>query len=383
MEWLEQLTQGESPIGLLTIGATVGAIGGGLLTWFKNPDARRLKRERDEARDERDRLSDEVETLGSKLTNLDRLQVALDGQEDELWRLHAVDMPNELASRLRSGKPKIVTVMNLKGGVGKTTTVANLAVHFAKQGLRVLAIDLDYQGSLSRMMMLAANHRQPDTPLATEFLKKTSDPPALQRQVAELGFSSKASPKINVDLVACGQPFDKAENRLMLRWLIGDETDDVRYRLGRVLTSDPFASAYDLVLIDAPPRMSTGAINALATSQVVIVPTVLDRLSAEVIGNFTSRLNRLRDMNPALEYVGAVGTLRGQLGGADVSQGARDIAERGLAKWGGHSYLFDSDIKYFTDLAREAGSDIGYLRHQDVRDAYGLLADEFKKQLRL
>jgi chromosome partitioning protein len=168
----------------------------------------------------------------------------------------------------------------------------------------------------------------------------------------------------------------------MLRWLIGDEGDDVRYRLANVLTSDPF-SQYDLILIDAPPRLSTGAINALASSQVVLIPTVLDRLSAEAIGNFVSRLNHFRPMNTALQYAGVIGTLRGQLGGADVTEGARQIAEEGVAKWTGTPYVFECDIKYFVDLAREAGSNVGYLKHSAVREAYILLANEIEKQLRI
>ncbi|MCH9806617.1 MAG: AAA family ATPase [Alphaproteobacteria bacterium] len=264
----------------------------------------------------------ELGEIRPQLISLNKLRDALTGEEDELWRLHAVEMPPAIASALAQNLPKIVTVMHLKGGVGKTTTVANLAAHFGKKGKRVLAIDLDYQGSLSRMLMLAANIRNKDDPRAINLLSGDQDFAALQRQVISLHPTLE-----NVDLISCGQTFDRFENRLMLRWLIGDETDDVRYRLASALTSQPFRDSYDLILIDAPPRLSTGAINALASSQVVLIPTVLDRLSAEAVGNFISRLNHFRPMNPALQYAGVIGTLRGQIGGADVKEGAFEIAQ--------------------------------------------------------
>ncbi|MEO1693970.1 MAG: ParA family protein, partial [Pseudomonadota bacterium] len=168
----------------------------------------------------------------------------------------------------------------------------------------------------------------------------------------------------------------------MVEWLIGDIDDDVRFRLARILSDETFAD-YDVVMMDAPPRMSLGAINALASSHAVIVPTVLDELSASAITPLVSRLNTARSMNPTLHYLGAVGTLRGQRGGADVRDQTRDAIEARLEKWTGTNYLFEHDIKYFTALARVAGTDIGFITDPDVRKAYELLGREMIKELRL
>lgn len=376
---LESWTNGDSPLSLLAMGLTAGFFIGGIATHLKNPGARKLKRERDEAREQRDQATARKEKIEPQLKNLNLLREALDGEEDELWKLHSAEPPAAIHQRLAQGKPKIVTVMNLKGGVGKTTTVANLATHFGANGKRVLVIDLDYQGSLSRMLIAAANKRvkEHDPARAIDFLAGQSSPDALRKQLINLDPIIK-----NVDLVTCNIKFDKFENRAMLRWLIGDEIDDIRYRLAAVLTDKAFAD-FDLILIDAPPRMSTGAMNALASSQVLLIPTVLDELSAIAIRTFITRINTLRSMNTSLHFAGVIGTLRGQLGGADVTEGAKQTAQEALAKWIGTPYLFESDIKYFTDLAREAGTNVGYLKHKDVREAYKQLASEVERELRL
>src|SRR5204862_249242 len=54
---------------------------------------------------------------------------------------------------VRQDRPPVVAVLNFKGGVGKTTLTANLAATFAGHGERVLMIDLDYQGSLTSLVL--------------------------------------------------------------------------------------------------------------------------------------------------------------------------------------------------------------------------------------
>ncbi|MEL6373286.1 MAG: AAA family ATPase [Pseudomonadota bacterium] len=316
-----------------------------------------------------------------QLTKLNELRAALESDEDDsLWQLRGLaEAPQAIRDYLSAKSTKIVTVMNLKGGVGKTTTVANLAAYFSAQGKKVLAIDMDYQGSLSRMMLLGAlgGTREGEGPRVAEFLSGNPDVAGLRRQVVSL-----APALANVDLVTANITLDKIENRLLVQWLIGDIEDDIRYRLASVLTSEPF-HGYDIILIDAPPRMSTGAVNALACSQYLLMPTVLDELSAQGIGVMVDRLTQVRQMNMRLEYVGVIGTLRGQLGGADVQARAREVAQEQVANWAGVSYLFENDIQYFTSLARQAGTNVGYLQDKSVKAAYDFLGQELSRELRL
>lgn len=373
----------------------IGVIGGGALSLglaagtifekLRSPHGRRMKFERDqaiaernEARREAERTADKSAQQQSQLSKLDELRTALDGEEDELWNLHGADAPLAVRKRLAQMRLKIITVMNLKGGVGKTTTVANLAAYFATKNKRVLVIDLDYQGSLTGILVSAGGFRTPKNAeaLATHFLSGEHAPESLARQVSTFGSNLE-----NIDLIGSGIAFDRFENRAMLRWLIGDETDDIRFRLAHILTSAPF-EPYDIVLIDAPPRMSLGAINALMTSHALLMPTVLDGLSVSALNTMVSRTNKIKVANPSLRYAGVVGTLRGSRGD-DVVEDARIEACKTLKNWNGTSHLYRSEIKYFTDLARLAGTDLAYKKHPGVRDAYIALGDELASEISL
>ena len=97
-----------------------------------------------------------IEELKFRVTNFDQLRHALLGDEDEVWKLRGTVAPPNFVERMRLSRCKVLTVINYKGGVGKTTIVAGLAAYLAKHGKRVLIVDFDYQGSLTRMMILGA-----------------------------------------------------------------------------------------------------------------------------------------------------------------------------------------------------------------------------------
>jgi cellulose biosynthesis protein BcsQ len=80
----------------------------------------------------------------------------------------------------------------------------------------------------------------------------------------------------------------------MFRWMAGGTNDDVRYRLRRALHSDQIAEHFDLVLLDCPPRLSTACINALAACDYVLIPVILDQLSAEAAPRMLRWLRKLK-----------------------------------------------------------------------------------------
>jgi cellulose biosynthesis protein BcsQ len=317
-----------------------------------------------------------IEDLRAKLAKLDELKEALLGEEDEVWKLRKKQPPDDFARRMRESSPAIITVVNLKGGVGKTTLVAGLAGYFSTHRKRVLLIDFDYQGSLTRMMMLGAKLQLGTSVLAGTILNGETTGEDLVERSRDLGGTLR-----NTRLVTCGQTFDGEEFRLLFRWLLHETEDDVRFRLANLLLSPEVQEQFDVVLIDGPPRLSAGLINALCASHAVLIPTVLDPLSVDAVGRLVERANELfRPLNPGLEFAGVIGSLTETSGLTPVEERALDQAQAALGAWPGESHLFHNRVRHFRALAEAAGRNIGYLNDKGVKAAFNAIGQELSKQ---
>lgn len=292
---------------------------------------------------------------------LNRVRAAFD-DHNNIWLRKPEGKPTGYHSALETSIP-ILLVANLKGGVGKTTIAANLAVYFERrEGERVLAIDLDHQGSLSSML------------LPEEVQRDQRPADAVKGLIggAENAITSLFSESVFIRgtqrgsrLVDCTDGFANFETRILLEWLIGDLKGDVRYNLARVLHSPEVRQHFDRVIIDAPPRMTTGFVNALCASTHLIVPFVLDGLSAERVGLFLRTVRRMRgQLFPHLELGGVVGTMKGD--GTQKLRPAEEeaigAAERGVkSNWGPGDYVLKGDALI--------------PRRQSIADAAGLGVD--------
>jgi cellulose biosynthesis protein BcsQ/uncharacterized membrane-anchored protein YhcB (DUF1043 family) len=219
------------------------------------------------------------------------------GQKAARWRsLQARTMP-------------IISVINLKGGVGKTTLTANLGVAFARErGLRVLMIDLDYQGSLSSRC-LSAQEMQ-DARQGRRFVN----------DVIRNGESNRATAifrnAIRLEDLNVGQAYllatdneglDELESQVMAHWLLGVSGDDVRFRLREALHSKEIQQEYDIVLLDCPPRLSTGCVNALAASDYALIPVMLEQMSTEATPRILRWLKKYQSsICPELSVLGVI-----------------------------------------------------------------------------
>ncbi len=184
-------------------------------------------------------------------------------------------------------KANVITILNLKGGVGRTHTAWLLASVCHERNLRVLLIDTDTQGNLSNSFLRDAPHE----PGVEQLLDPSQDAP-----IGEL-IRRTGSPA--VDILPAGAAVAAFD--------LSDQRSWERAELHRSLV-DPVQSVshqYDLILFDCPPRLSLVSFAALCASDHVIVPLEAADWGAQGIMQVTEAVNYVkRRFNPKVGLLG-------------------------------------------------------------------------------
>ncbi len=181
----------------------------------------------------------------------------------------------------------VVSVINYKGGVGKTTVTANLGAALATRGQRVLLIDLDPQASLTFSLysptdwdeQLAANrtikrwYETAGTGAAVRLADLLSTPPIVNKHLASYGGQ--------LDLLASHLGLIDADTELgaALTGLHGGDSAAYLRIHRRLAVGLAELTGYDTILIDCPPNFGTITKTALVASEWVVVPSRPDYLS--------------------------------------------------------------------------------------------------------
>ena len=181
-------------------------------------------------------------------------------------------------------KTRVITISNQKGGVGKTTTAVNLAAALARQGARVLVIDLDPQGNAS-------------TALGVEHRAETASVYDVIVNDVEMAAVVQASPEFG-SLFCVPATIHLAGAEIELVSLVAREQ-----RLNRALElhlktmDDP----YDYVFIDCPPSLGLLTINAFVAAREVLIPIQCEYYALEGLSQLLKNIELIeKHLNPDL-----------------------------------------------------------------------------------
>ena len=250
---------------------------------------------------------------------------------------------------------KIVSIVNQKGGVGKTTSAVNLAAGLGLAGKKVLLVDIDPQGNSTSgyginkkdvknssydLLINGASVR--DTVIDTKFKNVSVVPSNMDLAGAE------------VELIDMENRHEKLKSALLV----------VR-------------ESYDFILIDCPPSLGLITINALNASDTVLVPIQCEYYALEGLSQLISSIRQVKRLyNPALELEGVLLTMYD--GRLNLTQQVVGEIKRYFA-----DKLFSSVIPRGVRLseAPSYGMPIQYYdKHSKGSGAYNALAKEFLKR---
>ncbi|MEM1294980.1 MAG: AAA family ATPase [Verrucomicrobiota bacterium] len=192
---------------------------------------------------------------------------------------------------------KIISVSNLKGGVGKSTISANVAAVLADMGKKVLVVDLDWQQSLTRLCLTreqrARFFESGYAPVCTALKNYTKTDSWTETDLMPLQVVRETG--TTFDLAPTHFHHMDREDAALLTSFAEPAKDDARFLVRNLIRK--WSQEYDLVILDCPPRLTVSFTGALAASDLVLVPIIPDQVSIDGAGLlFSDPLFQLREV---------------------------------------------------------------------------------------
>ena len=182
----------------------------------------------------------------------------------------------------------IISVANQKGGVGKTTTAINLSACLGELGIGVLLVDLDPQANVTASL---------------GYDKRSGKPSIYEALLGDVDLDG-----ILIDTGRPGLWLAPSSIRLAGAELELMEMESREHQLRRLLRGT--AKTFDLVIIDCPPSLGMLTVNALTTSEGIVVPIQCEYLALEGLAQLANTIGMIVEtLNSSLRIIGIVPTM--------------------------------------------------------------------------
>lgn len=253
---------------------------------------------------------------------------------------------------------KSIMIFNQKGGVGKSTTSGNLMAEYTKRGKRVLGIDLDGQGHLTKFLGIDTTDRN----TVLELLKK------------EAQFLDTVAKTTYGDIVPC-------DSALQSNMLVFAQDPLFLYRIKDMLTE--LENVYDMIIIDCPPAVNQVTMAALIAVDYLVIPTEAEKFSIDGVKEIIETIRTVKSkLNPTLKVLGILITK--YQGRRILTRNAEQALET-VAKTYFDSKLFKTRISFMSDIPYSQAQNLSVADFKPKSKSakeYSDLAEEILKEVK-